>query len=184
MGTDDENVQAPSTHRFASVPSVVSFSFAANQTPRLRQTGGNRRRAFVTLGTPTLGMLGPRSRPGCPRGAGLPRVARLRPLPKGTLMSLHRRRFLEDSLLAAAAALAAGPMTGVLAAEDKPSRSTAEKLSVACVGVRGRGASHYGFFAGRPDAEVTYICDVDEKVANRAADGIAQKQGRRPKVQK
>src|SRR5262245_30664711 len=86
MGTDDENVQEPSTHRFASVPSVVSFSLAANQKPRLRQTAGNRRRAFVTLGTPTLGMLGPRSRPGCPRGAGLPRVARLRPLPKGTLM--------------------------------------------------------------------------------------------------
>ncbi len=99
-------------------------------------------------------------------------------------MSLHRRRFLEDSLLATAAALAAGPMTGVFAEEDKPSRSTAEKLSVACVGVRGRGASHYGFFAGRPDAEVTYICDVDAKVANRAADGIAQKQGRRPKIEK
>jgi predicted dehydrogenase len=99
-------------------------------------------------------------------------------------MSLNRRRFLEDSLLATAAALAAGPITGAFAEEDKPSRSTAEKLSVACVGVRGRGGSHYGFFAGRPDAEVTYICDVDEKVANRAADGIAQKQGRRPKIEK
>ena len=85
-------------------------------------------------------------------------------------MSLHRRRFLEDSLLATAAALAAGPMTGALAFEDKPSKEASEKLSVACVGVRGRGASHYGFFAGRADTEVTYICDVDEKVANKAAD--------------
>ncbi len=99
-------------------------------------------------------------------------------------MSLHRRRFLEDSLLATAAALAAGPMTGAFGREDKPSRSTAEKLSVACVGVRGRGASHYGFFAGRPDTEVTYICDVDEKVANTAANNVASKQGRRPAILK
>src|SRR5262245_55470044 len=99
-------------------------------------------------------------------------------------MSLNRRRFLEDSLLATAAALAAGPITSVLADETKPPKGAGEKLSVACVGVRGRGASHYGFFAGRPDTEVTYICDVDENVANKAADGIAQKQGRRPKIEK
>jgi len=99
-------------------------------------------------------------------------------------MSLNRRRFLEDSLLAAAAALAAGPVTRAYGDEDKLGRAAGEKLSVACVGVRGRGASHYNFFAGRSDTEVTYICDVDEKVANRAADGIAAKQGRRPKIEK
>jgi predicted dehydrogenase len=39
-------------------------------------------------------------------------------------------------------------------------------------------------FAGRVDTEVTYICDVDEKIANSRADGVAQTQGRRPKIVK
>ena len=45
-------------------------------------------------------------------------------------MSLNRRRFLEDSLLATAAALAAGPITSVLAEDEKPSKSANEKLGV------------------------------------------------------
>src|SRR5436189_6146807 len=99
-------------------------------------------------------------------------------------MSLNRRRFLEDSLLATAAALAAGPISSVLAEEDKPAKAANEKLGVACVGVHGRGASHYNAYAGKPDTEVIYICDVDETVANRAADGITKRQGRRPKIEK
>ena len=98
-------------------------------------------------------------------------------------MSLSRRRFFEDSLLATAAALAAGPVSGVLA-EDKQSTSAGEKLSVACVGVRGRGGSHLGAFAGRSDTEVTYVCDVDEKVVNSRADGVKSRQGKRPKTTK
>ena len=39
-------------------------------------------------------------------------------------------------------ALAAGPITSVLADDAKPAKGPGEKLSVACVGVRGRGASH------------------------------------------
>jgi predicted dehydrogenase len=99
-------------------------------------------------------------------------------------MSLSRRRFLEDSLLATAAAAMAGPMSQVFAEEDPQKRSAVEKLSVACVGVKGRGGSHVGAFAGRRDTAVTYICDVDEKVANKSADGVQQKQGTRPKIVK
>jgi predicted dehydrogenase len=98
-------------------------------------------------------------------------------------MSLSRRRFLEDSLFATAAALAAGPVTHAFA-EDRPSKSPGEKLAVACVGVKGRGGSHIGAFAGKTDTEVTYICDVDDKIANSRAEGVARTQGRRPKVVK
>ena len=51
-------------------------------------------------------------------------------------MSLNRRRFLEDSLLATAAALAAGPITSVLAEDEKPAKAANEKLGVACVGTQ------------------------------------------------
>jgi predicted dehydrogenase len=97
-------------------------------------------------------------------------------------MSWTRRRFLEDSLLATAAALAANSVPFVLADESTPSKSPNEKLSVACVGVKGRGASHLAAYAGRTDTEVTYVCDADLDVANSRADGVAKKQGRRPQV--
>ncbi len=96
-------------------------------------------------------------------------------------MKFSRRRFLEDSMLATAAAMAAGSGPSAWAAEEKKA-SANEKLSVACIGVRGRGGSHINAYAGGGETEVTYICDADEAVANSRADGVAKKQGRRPKV--
>jgi predicted dehydrogenase len=93
-----------------------------------------------------------------------------------------RRRFLEDSLLATAAALAVPAAAAPRTAEASRSRSSLEKISVACIGVRGRGGSHLEAFAGGADTEVTYVCDVDEKVAHSRAQGVEQKQGRAPKI--
>ncbi len=96
-------------------------------------------------------------------------------------MSLNRRRFLEDSLLAAAAAsLAAGPASTLLA-DEKKAKGPSERLSVAVVGVGGRGGSHYGAYAGGNETEVTYICDADEAIGQKACDSVEKKQGRRPK---
>ncbi|MBN2477241.1 MAG: Gfo/Idh/MocA family oxidoreductase [Pirellulales bacterium] len=92
-----------------------------------------------------------------------------------------RRRFLEDSLLAAAAVTAA-PATRIFAAEEKATTGANEKLSVMVVGVNGRGGDHIGGMMGQPGVEISYICDADEKVGNRRADDIAKKQPRRPKV--
>ena len=61
----------------------------------------------------------------------------------------NRRQFLEDSMLATAAAVAVGSADEILAADDSASSSPNEKLGVAVVGVRGRGGSHIGAFAGR-----------------------------------
>jgi predicted dehydrogenase len=84
-------------------------------------------------------------------------------------------------MFAAAAAVVAGSSRTLFAA-DQGSKSPNEKLSVACIGVRGRGASHFNFFAGRNDTEVTYICDVDSDVGARQAEAVAKKQSRKPKV--
>jgi predicted dehydrogenase len=91
-----------------------------------------------------------------------------------------RRRFLEDSLLAAAA-MAVLPGGKVLGAEAKQSSSPNEKLSVAVVGVNGRGKAHLKAFTDRNDTEVTYIVDPDEAVGQAQAEEVAKIQGRKPK---
>ena len=88
-----------------------------------------------------------------------------------------RREFLEDSMFATAAALAAGSATNVFAVEEVETRSAGEHLSVAVVGVKGRGNSHISAFTRFGDTRVTHICDVDEKVGMRAVENAAQRQG-------
>jgi predicted dehydrogenase len=95
---------------------------------------------------------------------------------------LSRRRFLEDSMFAATAALA-GMSSSKLFAADEPRQSTSpnEKLSVAVIGVNGRGRSHIAAFTGRKDTEITYICDADKSVGMERVSDVAKKQGRTPK---
>jgi len=91
-----------------------------------------------------------------------------------------RRQFLEDSMFAAAAAAAAAGSTGALpAAEESTHISPNEKLGVAVMGVRGRGGSHLGAFAGRSDTEVVCVCDCDEEVGRKRASDTATRQGGR-----
>jgi len=93
-----------------------------------------------------------------------------------------RRRFLEDSVLAAAVAAAGTlPVAKALAADTKQSTSPNEKLSIAIVGVGGRGGEHLNAFCARKDIDIAYIVDPDEKIGNMRADAVAKKLGRRPK---
>ena len=81
------------------------------------------------------------------------------------MAGVSRRRFLEDSLFAAAAMAAsscAGGPAGVPSwLRNKPAAAS-DRLRVAVVGVNGRGMAHVRDFAKRNDAEVVAICDVDE----------------------
>jgi predicted dehydrogenase len=92
----------------------------------------------------------------------------------------NRREFLEDSMLATAAAVAAGSAPRLLA-QDNQSSSPQERLGVAVVGVRGRGGSHIGAFAGRKDTEVLYLCDADREIGGRRVEEVGKRQGRAPK---
>jgi len=88
-----------------------------------------------------------------------------------------RRQFLEDSMFATAAAYAATSAATASAEDKKKKDSPNEKLNVAVIGVRGRGGSHIGGFAGKSDSQVTYICDPDEQVGKSRAAAVAKKQG-------
>jgi len=95
-----------------------------------------------------------------------------------------RRRFLQHTLLAAAAA-AAGPTSLALARTsekgEKQSASPGEKLGVAMIGVHGQGRGHIAQYLQRNDVEILYVCDPDREVGQEQAKQIAKRQGRKPR---
>lgn len=99
------------------------------------------------------------------------------------MSSLSRRQFIQDSILAGAAAAAAtAPVTTLFAADEaRPSDSPNEKVPMAIIGVRGRGHAHLNYFGDRSDVEVVAICDVDQDVGQKRCDEFEKKNGYRPK---
>ena len=98
------------------------------------------------------------------------------------MSKFSRRQFLEDSMLAAAAAAAVGPAQYVFAAEEE--RSANEILNVAVLGVKGRGNSHIGGFVGNKKTRVTYLCDPDEAIGQARVADVKKKQGTAPKYER
>jgi len=95
--------------------------------------------------------------------------------------SITRRQFLEDSILAAAAA--ASIPTPLLAAE-KRSVSANDKIIVAIIGCGIRGKQHAGELARLSDCEIAYVCDPDrDRAAEVAADLVAMKRPQPKAVQ-
>ena len=84
-----------------------------------------------------------------------------------------RRSFLKTS---AALSLGAAALGGGAAFAAN------EKISVACIGVRGRGNSVMHSFAAEPDCEITHICDVRESVRNQRGAEMKERTGRQPKL--
>ncbi len=95
-----------------------------------------------------------------------------------------RREFLEQSMLATAAALAAKSGTSVLAQAGTAgaARSANDTINVAVIGVNGRGTAHISAFAGT-DANrksintlITHIVDADEAVGRQRAQDVGRRQ--------
>jgi predicted dehydrogenase len=106
-------------------------------------------------------------------------------------MSISRRRFLEDSLFAAAAATFSASCASrsenaapVAASAVLPRAAASDRLRVAVIGVNGRGMAHVREWSGRPDAEIVAICDVDEKAFGKAAQAVAKKTGKTPRFER
>jgi len=95
------------------------------------------------------------------------------------MQRLSRRRFLEQSMLATAAAVTAAT-PGSTPAQERTTTSPNERLSVAVLGVRGRGQGHADAFAAREDCAVTYVCDADRKVGEAYAEKFAAKYDSKP----
>jgi len=92
-----------------------------------------------------------------------------------------RRRFLEQSMFAATAALSTGASRRVLATENTRPTSSNEKISVAIVGANGRGREHIDSANEKPNCEITYICDPDSKIGLRRVENITERQEKAPR---
>ena len=57
-----------------------------------------------------------------------------------------------------------------------------DKISIACIGVRGRGNSVMQSFAAEPDCAVTHICDVNETTRRQRGEQMKQETGRMPNL--
>ncbi len=95
-------------------------------------------------------------------------------------MSLNRRHFLQHAAFGATAAASLGNTEWVVGAQAPASKSPNEKISVAFIGVNGRGQDHIKGLATRSDVEVRYVCDADEEVGQARAAGIAKMTGGKP----
>ena len=84
-----------------------------------------------------------------------------------------RRGFVQQSA-AIGLSLTAGWSSKAFAANDR--------ISVACIGVRGRGNSVMHSFAAEPDCAITHICDVNDATREQRGAEMKQKTGRMPKL--
>ncbi len=97
--------------------------------------------------------------------------------------SITRRQFLEDSILAAAAAATASITTPLIAAERR-AVSANDKITVAIIGCGIRGKQHASELAQLSDCEIAYVCDPDrDRAAEVAADLVARKRPQPKAVQ-
>ncbi len=87
--------------------------------------------------------------------------------------SISRRQFIRTTSAAAIASTALSSMA--IAGAN-------EKVIVGIMGAsaNGRGSQLASGFAGQKNAEIAYICDVDERHMNKTVELVATKQSRKP----
>ena len=88
---------------------------------------------------------------------------------------LYRRDFLNQSTKA---------LVGVTALSSVNVLGSNDKITVAVMGVRGRGRALAAEFAQRSDVEVAAVCDIDDSVFDRAIKGVTDQQKRAPRIEK
>ncbi len=88
---------------------------------------------------------------------------------------MNRRVFLSKSVGAAAAA--------VTLSTRRPRACAApnDRITIAAIGVRGRGGGVLKVFASRKNVDVKYVVDVDEGVRRRHAEEVGRMTGKKPK---
>jgi predicted dehydrogenase len=97
---------------------------------------------------------------------------------------MDRRDFMRDGARVAAGLAALRATAAPATAQPAPparKASPSEKVVVAVMGVRGRGRGLAERFAAQPNAEVAYLCDVDENVFPPAARAVTGRGGRPPR---
>ncbi len=88
--------------------------------------------------------------------------------------SISRRTFFHQSTLAGAGTLVLGP------SRARAALSPGDKIVAGVMGLS-RGMDHVNALLAIPNAEIAYVCDVDQQRIDRAAKVVSDKQNRAPK---
>ena len=89
------------------------------------------------------------------------------------MKSLNRRQFMKASL---------GTLATLTALPKSKSYAANEKVIIGVMGLGGRGTYLAERFAGRPDAEIAYLCDADSRRFGRARNAVDEAQGKMTKM--
>ncbi|MCH2201779.1 MAG: Gfo/Idh/MocA family oxidoreductase [Fuerstiella sp.] len=89
---------------------------------------------------------------------------------------MKRRGFLKTSAVGAAVAVGA-------ASDGRAAASASNKVTLAVMGVRGRGRNLINYFGQMPDVDLAYLCDVDQSVVEPAMKIAEEGQGKRPRLE-
>jgi predicted dehydrogenase len=102
------------------------------------------------------------------------------------MKGITRRRFLEESMFAAAAAAvgAAGARKAV-AAESKRGKKAGpnDQIRIACIGFHGQGQSHIDACLNMDDVAIATLCDVDSNLFAAAVKKVEGKSKKAPKCE-
>ncbi len=99
------------------------------------------------------------------------------------IAKLSRREFIDRSLLAASAALAAGPLSKsafAVEASDVRRIGPNEKVRVAVIGCNGQGGAHVAEWTSLPDVDLVAICDVDKAAYEKACKRVKGEGRKKP----
>lgn len=91
---------------------------------------------------------------------------------------MDRRNFIRSAGRGAAAVMAAGPFIASGWAANPPS----DRVNVAVMGVRSRGAALYESFARLQNVEVSVLCDIDERLFPEALTALEKISGKKART--
>ena len=89
----------------------------------------------------------------------------------------NRRKFIKKTVTGTAGIIIGAPLAKNVFAE-----SPNDRINMAVVGIRSRGAEHCRQFSQIPNVRVTTICDVDERLFPKVVNEVKEFSGEKPKT--
>jgi len=94
-----------------------------------------------------------------------------------------RRHFIKNVVTGAAALSLGGILPGFSAKSYASILGANDRVRVAMMGVNSRGLALANNFSLQPNCEITYVCDVDSRAADKCIGQVEKNQKKRPKAE-
>ncbi|MGB4398106.1 MAG: Gfo/Idh/MocA family oxidoreductase [Daejeonella sp.] len=94
-----------------------------------------------------------------------------------------RRKFIKNAVTGAAALSLGGILPGFSAKSYANILGANDRVRVAMMGVNSRGLALANNFSMQPNCEVTFVCDVDSRAADKCIGQVEKNQNKRPKAE-